>query len=298
MLVFPNYIFCVLVKSFKRNWTSSTGHWQVLLLIGHLLLTIHSRQMQDRCFWLNGSCSPLSGVVTQLGGFHLLVLSMGSTSSRPYFGPEMVPMHPSYARPFIIWTKQYCAKNSVVHRMNGRACAKGIRIYLLPEKALATLLTEWSTVDDSLKKVIKTRFVFLHDIGNTATLYDLKHSIVLHHIGVLLITRDWERLIWSNCEFSTSSRRQTFCNIATWWLTYPGAQCNNYDTIPTPCVIPSICTISSGVPTRDAQPGKHNGTRWGECTTQSDSLTSIGAANGLSNTVQPNVCLLSLKHPE
>ena len=32
----------------------------------------------------------------------------------------------------------------------GRACAKGTRIYLLSEGALATLLPQLSTVDDSL----------------------------------------------------------------------------------------------------------------------------------------------------
>ena len=74
---------------------------------------------------------------------------------------------------------------SVVHMMNWRACAKGIRVY--SEKALR------STVDDSLHKVIQMHFVSLLD--NKATLYDLNHSVVLRDIGVLLITRYWERLI-------------------------------------------------------------------------------------------------------
>ena len=34
------------------------------------------------------------------------------------------------------------AKNSVVHMVDGRACAKGIRVYLLSERALATLQPE------------------------------------------------------------------------------------------------------------------------------------------------------------
>ena len=69
--------------------------------------------------------------------------------------------------------------------MNGRACAKGIRVYI--EKSLATLLPKWSTVDGSLKRVIKTHFVSLLD--TKATLYYIEHSIVFRDIGVFVITR-------------------------------------------------------------------------------------------------------------
>ena len=57
------------------------------------------------------------------------------------------------------------------------------------------------------------------------------------------------------------SQSHTFHNRATRWLTHSGAQCSTYDTIPTSCFIPPLCTISSSVPARDAQPDKHHGTR-------------------------------------
>ena len=76
--------------------------------------------------------------------------------------------------------RQY-AKNCVVHMMNGCACAKGIRVYLLSERALATLLPESSTSDDNLKKGTNTRLVSL--LYNTGTLYALEHDRALHEIG-------------------------------------------------------------------------------------------------------------------
>ena len=41
--------------------------------------------------------------------------------------------------------------------VDGHACSKGIRVYLLSERALATLLPESSTVYDNLKIGIQTR---------------------------------------------------------------------------------------------------------------------------------------------
>ena len=65
--------------------------------------------------------------------------------------------------------------------MNGCACGKRIRVYLLSEETLATLLPESFTVDENLMK-------------DTA-LYDLEHScvgpIALHL--VFFLARDWER---------------------------------------------------------------------------------------------------------
>ena len=159
------------------------------------------------------------------------------------------------------------AKNTVVHMVDGRAYAKGIRVYLLSERALATSLMESSTVDENLKKGIQTRFVSL--LYKKATLYNLEHANALHGIGALLIiARDWERyaplIELKNGGFSilpAGSQHQTFRNRATWWLTHSGAQCTIYDTIPTPCFIHSLWTISSSVPARYAQPGKHHGTR-------------------------------------
>ena len=53
------------------------------------------------------------------------------------------------------------AKNSVVHRMNGRAYARGIRAHFIAQGALATLLLGSSTVDESLKKDLETCYVYL-----------------------------------------------------------------------------------------------------------------------------------------
>ena len=74
-------------------------------------------------------------------------------------------------------------------------------------------------------------------------------------------------LLWSNWDTMGSvlhagSQHQTFRHGATWWLTHSGAQCTTSDTTPTSSFTPSIRMISSSVPARDAQPGKHHGTRW------------------------------------
>ena len=79
------------------------------------------------------------------------------------------------------------AKNSVVHMMNGRAYARGIRAHFISESASATLLLGSSTLDKSLKKDVETCFVSLLD--NTATLEDLERSNALHDIDDLLSTR-------------------------------------------------------------------------------------------------------------
>ena len=79
------------------------------------------------------------------------------------------------------------AKNSVVHMMNGRAYARGIRAHFISESASATLLLGSSTIDESLKKDVETCFVSLLD--NTATLEDLERSNALHDIDDLLSTR-------------------------------------------------------------------------------------------------------------
>ena len=80
-----------------------------------------------------------------------------------------------------------CAKNSVVHMMNGRAYVRGIRAHFISQSALATLLLGSSTADDSLKKDVETCFVSLLD--NSATLEDIEHSNALHDIEDLLSTR-------------------------------------------------------------------------------------------------------------
>ena len=54
--------------------------------------------------------------------------------------------------PEVAWKRcerQYNAKNSVVHMMNGRAYAKGIRAHSISQSAVATLLLGSSTVDES-----------------------------------------------------------------------------------------------------------------------------------------------------
>ena len=79
------------------------------------------------------------------------------------------------------------AKNSVVHMMNGRAYARGIRAHFISQSTPATLLLGSSTVDESLKKDVETCFVSLLD--NTATLEDLERSNALHDIDDLLSTR-------------------------------------------------------------------------------------------------------------
>ena len=122
-----------------------------------------------------GPHSPLSGVVIRLGGFHLLLSFMGSIGAI-MAGSGLEEM----------WETVY-AKNSVVHMMNGRAYARGIRAHFISQSALATLLLESAAVDESLKEDVETRFVSLLD--NTATLEDLEHSHALHDIDNLLSTR-------------------------------------------------------------------------------------------------------------
>ena len=85
-----------------------------------------------------GPCSPLSGVVIRLGGFHSLLSSMDSTGTI-------------------------------------------VVVYLLSERALATLLPKSSTVNESLWKGIK-QIACLRD--NKARLYDIEHSSVLNGTGV------------------------------------------------------------------------------------------------------------------
>ena len=44
--------------------------------------------------------------------------------------------------------------------MNGSACAKGIRVYLLSERGLATLIRESCTVNESIERHKNTFRVF------------------------------------------------------------------------------------------------------------------------------------------
>ena len=122
-----------------------------------------------------GPHSPPSGVVIRLGGFHLLLSFMGSIGVI-MAGSGLEEM----------WETVY-AKNSVVHMMNGRAHARGIRAHFISQSALTTLLLGSSTVDDSLKKDVETYFVPLLD--NSATLEDIEHSNALHDIDDLRSTR-------------------------------------------------------------------------------------------------------------
>ena len=94
--------------------------------------------------------SPRSGVVSRLGGFQHLLSFMGSIGAiMTGSGLE------------VMWETVY-AKNGVVHMMNGRAYARGIRAHFIAQSALATLLQGSSTVDESLKKDLETCFVSLH----------------------------------------------------------------------------------------------------------------------------------------
>ena len=97
-----------------------------------------------------GPHSPLSGVVIRLGGFHYLLSCMGSIGAI-MAGSGLESM-----------CETVYAKNSVVHMMNGRAYARGIRAHFIAQCALATLLLGSSTADESLKKDIETCIVSLH----------------------------------------------------------------------------------------------------------------------------------------
>ena len=105
-----------------------------------------------------------------------------------------------------MWETVY-AKNSVVHMMNGRAYARGIRVHFISQSALATLLLESSTVDDSLKKDVETCLVSLLD--NSATLEDIEHSNALHDIVTIFLARVWQRcaplIELRSCGCNTSS---------------------------------------------------------------------------------------------
>ena len=80
-----------------------------------------------------GPHSPLSGIVIQPGGFHLLLSFMGSIGVI-MAGSGLEEM----------WETVY-AKNSVVHMMNRCVYARGIRAHFIWQSALATPLLGSST---------------------------------------------------------------------------------------------------------------------------------------------------------
>ena len=89
-----------------------------------------------------GPHNPFPGFVILLVGFHLLLSFMGSIGAiMAGSGLEA------------IW-ETVCAKNSVVHTMNGRAYAIGIRAHLMSQSALATLLLGTYSAEESLKKYL------------------------------------------------------------------------------------------------------------------------------------------------
>ena len=102
---------------------------------------------------VEGQLTLLSGVNIRFGGFHYLLSCMGSidtimTGNGTDASIAYMHVHSSFLNETIICKEQCCSHDT--YMMNGRACAKGTRAYLLSEKALATLLLESSTVDDSL----------------------------------------------------------------------------------------------------------------------------------------------------
>ena len=94
-----------------------------------------------------GQLTLLSGVSIRLGGFHYLLLSwVRSVTANGADASSIMHVHALFERDnnmqrTVLFTR---------HVMNGRACAKGTRVYLLSERALTTLLLQSSTVDDSL----------------------------------------------------------------------------------------------------------------------------------------------------
>ena len=100
------------------------------------------------------------------------------------------------------------AKNSVVHMVNGRACAKGIRVLFVIREGTGNNTTGVVHCGSESKERHPNTFrVF---VLYKATWYDLDHSSALHGIGVhLIIAIDCERhaplIEMGNCGFSTSS---------------------------------------------------------------------------------------------
>ena len=116
---------CILYAAEQR---SKWGWSCIAITVDHPLL-----QRQERWFWLRGQCSPLSGVVIRLGGFHLLLSSMGSICIvAAGNGTDASSMCTSISH----LNETIHAKNSVVYMVEGRACAKGIRIHLLSDRTL------------------------------------------------------------------------------------------------------------------------------------------------------------------
>ena len=81
---------------------------------------------------VEGQLTILSGVNIRLGGFHYLLSSMGSIGTRHGTdASSIMHVHSSFER-------DNNMQRTVLftwHVMNGRACAKGTRVYLLSERA-------------------------------------------------------------------------------------------------------------------------------------------------------------------
>ena len=137
---------------------------------------------------------------------------------------------------------------------------QGIRVHFISQSALTTLLLGSSTVDDILKKDVETCFVSLLD--NSATLEDIEHSNALHDIDDLLSTR-----LAEVCSSGRTEKLlgQYFKLVAIIGLFIWAERCGDWQlhVHSVWLMIPYLHarTISSSVPARDAQPGKHHGTR-------------------------------------
>ena len=116
--------------------------------------------------------NPLSRVVVQLGGFHLLLSFMGAVG---YImaGSGLEDL----------WETIY-AKNSVPQMMSGKAYARAVRAHMLTHQAVGTVLLECSSIDAALQEEISSCYVSLFD--KTATLQDIESSDSLNELTTLL----------------------------------------------------------------------------------------------------------------
>ena len=113
-----------------------------------------------------GPSSPLSSVIIRLGGFHLLKSFLGATGTiMAGSGLEE------------LWETVY-AKNSVVHMMTGHAYARSLRAHLLTQLALAVVLLESSSIDDTTKKELQTCCKSLSDNPETLEV-TVKSAVVM-----------------------------------------------------------------------------------------------------------------------
>lgn len=119
--------------------------------------------------------SALSRVVVRLGGFHLLLSFMGAVG-HIMAGSGLEDL----------WKTVY-ATNSVTHMMTGRAYSRGLRAHLLTQHALATLMLESFSLNDTLINDLKECYISVNE--STSSLEDIKHASILQEFVNLFDTK-------------------------------------------------------------------------------------------------------------